>query len=455
MAPKAPKPTQQVSFLTDLETELAAPKETPPLKKTSKKIEEEVLEASTPVVVKAEPKIWTVSELSKDLREKLRTTYQQIIVKGEICDFKGIHRSGHLYMGLKDESAQIRVVVWKGVVQKIPYDLKMGLEVVVIGSIDFYGAGGSLQIVAERIEPLGMGALQLKFEQLKEKLQKEGLFSTERKKAIPEHATKIGLITGKSTAALQDMLRIFTQRYPLAEVFLFHAAVQGDNAPKEIISAINRAERFSSENKKIDLLIIGRGGGSYEDLFCFNDEGLVRRIAASALPTISAVGHEIDFTLADFVADRRAATPTHAAHDSVPDIKVIKNEFASYLEYLEQRMLDKIKDLTQKIDLLWNQILSRAPHQRLKVQGQLLQQMSARLLRSIQVKIDKNKAELKRYASFLDAISPLKVLDRGFSLVQSEDGKLLRDSNAVQVGDKLKIKLHAGSLKVNVDSKEN
>ncbi len=448
-APATENTSVEAPAKTKKKSEPKTPKvEAAPVVKT-----QEIIPEEAPVKVPLEPKVWSVTELSKDLREKLRTGYQQILVRGEFCDFKGIHRSGHLYMGLKDDTSQIRVVVWKGVVQKIPYELKMGLEVVVFGTIDFYGAGGSLQIVAERIDPLGMGALQLKFEQLKEKLQKEGLFALERKKEIPEYAHRIGLVTGKSTAALQDMLKIFSTRFPLAEIYLFHASVQGENAPKEIISAIGRAERFSKENKKIDVLIVGRGGGSYEDLFCFNDETLVRKIANCSLPTISAVGHEIDFTLADFVADKRAATPTHAAQESTPDIRVIKNEMGSYLDYYEQRLNDFIKDLTQKVDLLWNQILSRAPHQRLKVQSQILQQMSIRLDRSMRGKLDKYKAELKRYASFLDAISPLKVLERGFSLIQNAQGKLIHSSKAIQVGDELSVRLSEGSLNVTVKSK--
>lgn len=423
---------QQISFLDNLD------KKAPP-------------EEITPKIV--EPKIWTVSELSKDLRENLRSKYNQIVVKGEICDFKGVHRSGHLYMGIKDDTSQIRIVVWKGVVQKIPFDLKMGLEVIVVGTIDYYGAGGSLQIVAEKVEPLGMGALQLKFEQLKEKLQKEGLFSVERKKPIPENASRIGIVTGKSTAALQDMLKIFSQRFPLAEIFVFQASVQGENAPKEIVSAINLAERFSAENKKLDILIVGRGGGSYEDLFCFNDETLVRKIAACSIPTISAVGHEIDFTLADFVADKRAATPTHAASESVSDIRVVKNEILSFLDFFEQSLTDKIKDLLQKTDLLWNQLVSRSPHQRIKIQRQILEQFSLRISKSMQSKIDAHKAELKRYASFLDAISPLKVLERGYSLVQNETASFVRNSDTVKVGENLKITLLKGSLSVSVKEK--
>lgn len=175
------------------------------------------LERGVPV----EPKIWSVTELSKSLRDNLREHYPQVLIRGEICDFKGIHRSGHCYMALKDENSQIRVVVWKGVVQKIPFDLKMGLDVVITGTIDYYGAGGSLQIVADRIDPLGMGALQMRFEQLKEKLLKEGLFSEERKKEIPEHVERIALVTGKSTAALQDMLRIFSSVIHSPKFFCF------------------------------------------------------------------------------------------------------------------------------------------------------------------------------------------------------------------------------------------
>jgi exodeoxyribonuclease VII large subunit len=398
------------------------------------------------------PRIWTVSELAKDLRDHLKSQFNKIMVKGEISDFKGIHRSGHVYMGLKDESSQIRVVIWKGVAQKIPFELKMGLEVIISGSVDFYGAGGSLQINVESIEPLGIGSLQLKFEQLKEKLSKEGLFDPTRKKPLPERVSRIGLITGKSTAALQDMLKIFSQRYPLVELFFFQASVQGEQAPKEICAAIHRAEKFSL-TKKLDLLIIARGGGSYEDLFCFNDETLARTVASCTLPTISAVGHEIDFTICDFVADHRAATPSHAAQESTPDIKFIKNQIQNNFEKIKNLLRVKLNDLSQKIDFLCSQIISKAPHNRLKIQQQLVDQFSLRLQRGMNARLDHLNFKLQKLTSTLEALSPLKVLERGYSIVENEKGAAIRSSDKIQTGEILKIRLHKGSVLTTVRQK--
>ncbi len=402
--------------------------------------------------VEKKPRIWTVTELAKDLREHLKSQFGKIMVRGEISDFKGIHRSGHVYMGLKDENSQIRVVIWKGVAQKIPFELKMGLEVVLSGSVDFYGAGGSLQINVESIEPLGIGSLQLKFEQLKEKLSKEGLFDSARKKPLPERATRIGLVTGKSTAALQDMLKIFSQRYPLVELYFFQASVQGEHAPKEICAAVKRAEKFSL-SKKLDVLIIARGGGSYEDLFCFNDETLARTIAACTLPTISAIGHEIDFTICDFVADHRAATPSHAAQESTPDIRFINNQIQNFLEKIHNKLLIKINDLSQKVDFFWSQIISKAPHNRLKIQHQLVTQFALRLERAIKVRIEQLNFKVQRFASTLEALSPLKVLERGYSIIEDEKGTSVRSSDKIQTGDLIKVRLHKGSLLTVVKQK--
>lgn len=432
--PSKKKNETQTSFLETLED----PPEDP--------IQETIQETAK------KPRIWTVTELAKDLRDQLKSQFGKIMVKGEISDFKGIHRSGHVYMGLKDESSQIRVVIWKGVAQKIPFELKMGLEVIISGSVDFYGAGGSLQINVESIEPLGIGSLQLKFEQLKEKLSKEGLFDSSRKKALPERVARIGLVTGKSTAALQDMLKIFSQRYPLVELYFFQASVQGEQAPKEICAAIHRAENFSI-SKKLDLLIIARGGGSYEDLFCFNDETLVRTVAACKLPTISAIGHEIDFTICDFVADHRSATPSHAAQESTPDIRFIKNQIQNSFEKIHNQLRIKLNDLTQKIDFFWSQIISKAPHNRLKIQQQLVTQLSLRLQRAVKVRLEQLNSKTHRFAATLEALSPLKVLERGYSIVENEKGTSIRSSDKIQTDDLLKIRLHKGTLLTVVKQK--
>ena len=421
------KESPQISFLDTLEK--AAPES-----------------ATSPVAL---PKVWSVTEIAKDLRDHLRSHYGKILIRGEICDFKGIHRNGHVYMGLKDDSAQIKVVVWKGSVQRIPFDLKMGLEVVISGTIDFYSGGGSLQVIADTIEPLGMGSLQLRFEQLKEKLQSEGLFSASRKKPLPDIVSRIGLITGRSTAALQDMLRIFGQRYPLVEIFFFQASVQGEQAPAEIVQALKRAEAFSL-TKPLDLIIIARGGGSYEDLFCFNDERLARAVATCSLPTLSAVGHEIDFTICDFVADHRSATPTHAATESVPDISFVVRTLNSTKENLIRFILFKLSDYTQKLDFHLSQLVSKAPHTRLKLQGQLLAQTQVRIIRAVKVKLDKLKAEVAGFANFLDALSPLKIFERGYAIVQSEQGEVIKSVQALGPSSLVNVRLQKGSFTAEV-----
>lgn len=397
-------------------------------------------------------KILSVTELSTRLKAELRDAFPDIAVQGEICDFKGAHRSGHLYFALKDEQSQIRTVMWRMDAVKVPFEIKNGLEVIVGGRMDIYAGSGSLQLIASRMEPVGIGALQLKFEQLKEKLRAEGLFDAARKRKISPVNWRIGLVTGKSTAALQDMLKIFRMRFPLAEVFLFHASVQGEKAPGEIIAAIERANRFSAGGPKpLDVLIIGRGGGSYEDLFCFNDEGLVRAIAASKVPTVSAVGHEIDVTIADMVADKRSATPSHAAQETVPELSLWLQRLEDLEGILGRRMTDKLENLRQRVDSVGARVVAAAPNRRLEMQRQRLGEMQNRLQNAMKYRVETQKQRLKGLAGVLDALSPLKVLDRGYSLLEGPSG-IVKSVKDVSVGDELKAKLSDGVAGVRVVS---
>ncbi len=394
----------------------------------------------------------SVTELCKQIKITLKNDYGTVYVQGEIADFKGVHRSGHLYCSLKDESSQIRLVMWKGAFDKIPFDVKAGLEVIVRGKLDFYGGSGSLQISADRMEPVGVGALQLKFEQLKEKLEKEGLFSEERKRPIPSICWRVGLVTGKSTAALQDMLRIFSQRFPLAEVFLFHASVQGDKAPSEVTQALARANRFSEGSKKpLDVVIVARGGGSYEDLFCFNDESIARAIAASSIPVVSAIGHEIDYTIADFVADRRSATPTHAAQEVVPD----RIAWIERLESLERLFIDNIEDrltnFQEKVDYLYNRLVAMAPQKRIAQEWELLKMRRSRMEDLMRARLQGIRALIAQRAAVLDAMSPLKVFERGYSMALDSTGKALRSIAQVKSGDKISLSVLDGEFSATVN----
>lgn len=397
------------------------------------------------------PTIYTVTELAARLKDTLSNHFSDIIIQGEIADFKGIHRSGHLYFALKDEKSQVRAVMWKGALQKVPFEVKGGLEVLCTGRVDFYGGSGSLQIVVEKMEPVGMGALQLKFEQLKEKLSKEGLFAPERKRKIKALNWRVGIVTGRSTAALQDMLKIFRTRFPLAEVFLLHAAVQGEKAPGEIVSAIEAANAFSLQaSKPLDVLIVGRGGGSYEDLFCFNDEAVARAIANSAIPVISAVGHEIDFTIADMVADRRAATPTHAAQDAVPDRAVWMERLEELSKSFERQVLDAIRDKQIQIDTYFNRLSAASPQRRLVEQREKLKSAEHRLAQVMNLYVERRKAQLSKMASVFDALSPLKVLDRGFSVTKDSAGRVIKSVQDVQPYDEIEVRLSDGSLRAKV-----
>jgi exodeoxyribonuclease VII large subunit len=435
-APKAP----QLDLFGAASEQTEAPKSASPAKK-----------AADP----EGPKVYRVTELAGLIKDELRDRFGRICVQGEIADFKGIHRNGHLYCSLKDEGANMRLVMWRSALMKVPFELRAGLEVVVTGTLDYYGASGSLQLSAERLEPLGMGALQLKFEQLKEKLSKEGLFDASRKRPVAPLNWRIGLVTGKSTAALQDMLRIFRSRFPLAEVFLFHAGVQGERAPGEIVAGIESANRWSlneaaAGRRPLDVLVVGRGGGSYEDLFCFNDEKVARALAVSKVPTVSAVGHEIDFTIADFVADKRAATPSHAAEMTVPEARLWLERLADIRAELPQLMLDRVNERRLQLDHLTNRLLSQAPQRKLALQRELLAARRVRLEVLIKQKLERRRSELSRLSQVLDALSPLKTLGRGFAVAEDASGRALLHAKQVKAGDSVKVRLRDGSFGATV-----
>lgn len=395
--------------------------------------------------------IKTVTELCTDIKETLRKGLGTVIVQGEIADFKGVHRNGHLYCGLKDESSQVRLVMWKGALQAVPFEVRGGMEVIITGKLDFYGGSGSLQINVERMEPVGIGALQLKFEQLKEKLQKEGLFDQARKRKVSALNWRIGIVTGKSTAAFKDMLHGFEDRFPLSEIFLFQSSVQGEKAPGEIIKAIDLANRWSvAQPKPLDVLIVGRGGGSYEDLFCFNDEGVARAIVASKVPVVSAIGHEIDFTIADFVSDKRAATPTKAAEITSPDRREWLQRLGDIEDQLPQTIEDMIRQRQEKVDTLTNRLVLAAPQKRLQHQKELLKHREDILVRALRKRLETLRYTIIRKGSVLDALSPLKVLDRGYSVTKDSSGRALRSISQVHLGDDVKIQVVDGFVEAKV-----
>jgi len=385
-----------------------------------------------------EPDAYSVTEICSKLKKSLKEGFSNILVRGEICDFKGVHRSGHLYCSIKDESSQIRLVMWKAQVQRMPYDLEGGEEVLIHAKMDFYAGSGSIQLVANKIELVGEGLLHKKFEALKKQLQNEGLFSSENKKTIPQSPKRIAIVSGKSTAAFQDILKVYSQRNPLAEIFLFHAAVQGEKAPQEIIQALNTVEKFH-QKKAIDCIVLARGGGSYEDLFCFNDEALARRIHALEIPLVSGVGHEIDSTICDYVADLRAATPSQAAELTSVDLANTKEKLLRYLEKNTQNIESIIYYLQQKADSFLDKLMLYDPRRQLREKKLELKNYREKIILNIKHKIQSLRHSIESQAQLLDAYSPLKVLGRGYSITRNSKAQVIKNAKEAEKEKTLEI----------------
>ena len=390
-------------------------------------------------------KIYKVSEITREIRSILETQFSAVWIEGEISNYK-CHTSGHIYFTLKDEAAQISCVFFAKANQFLKFDPEDGLKVICIGRISVYDQRGQYQIYVQRMEPKGLGALQLAFLQLKEKLEKEGLFSVERKKPIPLYPKRIGLVTSPTGAAIQDMLKIFKHRTFGLHIFLYPVRVQGDGASAEISDAIEQLNRL----ELLDLIIVGRGGGSLEDLWAFNEEAVARTIARSKIPIISAVGHEVDWTIADFVSDFRAHTPTAAAE------KVVMNwdELESSVRQVNERMRNAIQNiLGTKRDALIHLKESYAFRQPQVYIGQLSQRVDE-LLRQMQnylKGIFQGKKQLfQNWVGKLEALSPLAILERGYSITFDEQGNLIKEIKQVQLGKLISTRLKSGTIKSKI-----
>jgi len=392
------------------------------------------------------PKYWSVTELTQKIRGVLEPSFQNVWVKGEISNARPA-ASGHVYFSLKDAGASISAAIfgWGARGKKPGFELRDGLEVVCRGKLSVYPPRGGYQIIVEQIEPLGAGALQLAFEQLKQKLSNEGLFDPSRKRVLPAFPKKVAIITSPTGAAVRDMLIILKRRAPQVEVLVIPALVQGDEAPKHLIRGLEVVNRY----RLADVIVLARGGGSIEDLWCFNDEGLARAVARSSLPVVNAVGHEIDFTIADFVADRRAPTPSAAA-------EILSQgwfESREGLRQLWQRMVMWIRrDLHSRKRLL-EQVVARviSPRDRLREQAQRCDDLRARLDRAMEVRLQQRRSRLESLSGRLDALSPLRVLQRGYSLA-SVRGEVLKSTRQVVVGDPLELRLSDGVIHAKVIS---
>jgi exodeoxyribonuclease VII large subunit len=441
-----------------------------------------------------ERRVWKVRDLVASVRTHIEREYSDAWVEGEISNFRA-PESGHLYFTLKDGNAQIRVVMFRSSARLLRFRPADGLQVLVRGRVTIYEDRGELQIAAEYLEPKGAGSLQLAFEQLKAKLEAEGLFAAARKKPIPPLPARIGVVTSAQAAALRDILNVLRRRHHSVNVLIYPAQVQGDAAAREVSAGI----RFFNQHDNVDVIVVARGGGSAEDLAAFNDETLARTIAASEIPVISAVGHETDFTIVDFVADLRAPTPSAAAELVIRSRQEVEDQAAALRERLGRamryrllmgrqaltelaqhgafaRMMELIRQRQQKLDDLshrmelaerqllerlrrhWETIASAVRHYdlRLVLSGRRkeLDSGTQALMSVMRNLLLQHRVRSERFEVILQSLSPLAILERGYALVFDSQGNLLKDAHRVQVGDRISARLAQGEVQAAVTGKQ-
>ena len=395
----------------------------------------------------------TVSALTRRIRGHVENAFFDVWVRGEISNFRK-PSSGHAYFILKDDTSQLRAVMFRGQLSKLKFDVADGMEILLHGTITVYEARGEYQIVCDNIEPVGVGALQLAFEQLKQKLHKEGLFEAIHKKPLPYLPRRIGIITSPTGAAVRDILKVLHRRFPDRDTLVIGASVQGDKAAFEIVRAIETAERWNLQTpaRAIDVLIIGRGGGSMEDMWCFNEEIVARAIFKCPIPIISAVGHEIDFTIADFVADLRAPTPSAAAEIVVPR----KEELTATVDQGEYRlkmaMRKRLEQLRLHVGHLSNRVVD--PRQRIKKLHESFSIAYRRLVDRMETNLLLARRRVESNMQLLNSLSPLQVIGRGYSLTRKEDGTILRSAADATPGLKLQTRVADGIILSEVLSSE-
>ena len=398
------------------------------------------------------PKIWTVSELVSQIGQVLqdRMDLQNCWISGELSNFKNHYASGHWYFTLKDQSSSLKAVMFKSRSERVRFVPTDGLKVMIRGNIRMYEREGTLQFYAEEMEPSGLGQLYLAFEQLKKKLAEEGLFDPSTKKEIPRFPRRIGIVTSPTGAAIRDIINIMGRRHPGMSWILAPSAVQGEAAPRELAQAINRLNRY----RAVDVIILGRGGGSLEELWAFNTEVVARAIAASVIPVISAVGHETDVTISDYVADLRAPTPSAAAELAVPILLELQSHVAQLGVRLQGGMGTIIEQKRQLLERIANKGPLKDPFWRIDQNRQRIDTLQMRLQESVTRFVADKNGILNLLMAKLDLLSPLAILGRGYSLTYDAKGTLLRSATQVELQDQIRIRLGEGNLHCQVLEKE-
>lgn len=396
--------------------------------------------------------VLSITQLNEYIRGRMDTDplLTQVAVRGEISNYK-LYPSGHHYFTLKDESSALKCVMFKGNAIRLRFRPENGMKIIAMGRVTVFPRDGAYQLYCAAMAMDGIGDLYAAFEQLKKKLEAQGLFDPTHKKPLPKYPGTIGIITSSAGAAVHDMLRILRKRYPLTRVRLLPVRVQGAEAPGEIAAAIGYANHY----KLADLLIVGRGGGSIEDLWAFNDERVAQAIYASNIPVISAVGHEPDVTISDFVADLRAATPSNAAELAVPDQDALRQNLDAMSTAMAVALNRQLKAARQHLNTLAQSPVLRNPTGYIQQQGKGLELLKNRLISAQNQAINQKKQRYIAAVSKLDAMSPLKVLTRGYSMAQTSAGEVLRSVHQVELGERVSIRLTDGILSATVmDKKE-
>ena len=382
----------------------------------------------------------TVSQLNRKIALMLKgeKTFSDLYIRGEISNLTIHYKSGHIYFSLKDESSSVKAVMFRSNAEALEFIPEDGMAVIVRGAVQCYEKEGLYQIYVTEIIPDGIGIQAAALDQLKKKLEKEGLFS--QKRTLPRFPEKICVITAETGAAIQDILNIISRRFPLVEIILLPVLVQGDKAPDSLVKALEKSGKTGA-----DLVIFGRGGGSSEDLSAFNDERVVRAVFNSSIPTISAVGHETDFTLSDFAADLRAPTPSTAAELAVPDINELTVSIDDLSDYLKKRVLDIIERYNTSIDLISNKIQLNNPIISLSSNEKLLESLFGEITDKFNNLISLKQHQLSEISAVINALSPLSVLMRGYSIVY-KDGRIIFSDDDVSSGDNIDIQLGKGKI---------
>lgn len=395
--------------------------------------------------------VLSITQLNEYIRGKMDTDplLTQVAVRGEISNYK-LYPSGHHYFTLKDEGSALRCVLFKGNAVRLRFRPENGMKIIAMGKVSVYPRDGAYQLYCTALTMDGVGDLYAAFEQLKKKLEAQGLFDPAHKKPIPKFPGTIGIITSSAGAAVHDMLRILRKRYPLSKVRLLPVRVQGVEAPGEIAAAI----RYANHYRLADLLIVGRGGGSIEDLWAFNDERVAYAIYHSEIPVISAVGHEPDVTISDYVADLRAATPSNAAELAVPDQDALRQNLDAMSNAMVSSLSRQVKAARQHLKVLSASQALHSPTGYLEQRSQSVELLKNRLVAAQNQNITRARQRFIAQISKLEAMSPLKVLTRGYSMAQTQRGEVVRSVNQVELGERIRIRLSDGTISATVMNKE-